>query len=105
MLLSAILTCFYSILVVSDARGLVLVIVDSIDFLRMVSLEQWRCAIGSFASFKLRTSCAVLNCKSCVSLECFICVIVYASIIGMLLIHGLNDTLYFSLSIARVNAL
>ena len=58
----------------------------------MVSLEQWRAAIGCFASCK---NCKIEKYESVVSyLKCeadrmnyggMICVIVYASIMGMLL--------------------
>ena len=45
----------------------------------MVSKDQWRCATGSLASFKLR---ALSRCEGFVSHEYVSCVIVYASIIS-----------------------
>ena len=56
----------------------------------MVSLEQWRAAIGCFASSKVIKICRVLKYEDSVSHECIVCLIVYASIIGMLLIISGN---------------
>ena len=56
----------------------------------MISLDQWRATIGSFASCKTCRSCIIINRKSFVSHEFVTCVIVYASLIGMLLIVSGN---------------
>ena len=57
----------------------------------MISLDQWRATIGCFASCRMPKSCMFIKCRSCVSHECVMCVIiVYASIIGMLLIVSGN---------------
>ena len=55
----------------------------------MVSLEQWRAAIGSFACLKLRRSGI---CEGCVRYDCMvmICLMVYTSIVAMLLIVSGN---------------
>ena len=79
------------------------ILFDLLDHFSMISLEQWRAAIGSFASYKLFKTCTIMKCKDDVShAECIMCLIVYATIVGMLLIvsdnedHGQNPRKYAS---------
>ena len=81
----------------------------------MVSLDQWRATIGCFTSCRMPKSCMFIKCRSCVSRECVMCVIiVYASIIGInsscdfkySLIHSDASMNYLNhVNMARVNAL
>ena len=52
----------------------------------MISLEQWRAAVGTFASFRICSECRGVISKH----ECVICLIVYACIIAMLLVKSGN---------------